>query len=147
MFDSLNLRRVCLGCAGLALSMAAASAFAQGAIPAGTQVKGAQLQAWLDQGFGYAGVHRTSGCLLMNTAGGGRRVLFMRCPDGWSDRILGTAKVSGDSYCTNFPIPNSPPGDDCVTWHSLGDWKFEQRKGGAIDTTVILLPQGLNAGK
>jgi hypothetical protein len=133
--------------AGTLVALAAGGAVAQTPVPAGEKVTGAQLQPWLDQKFSYAGVHRASGCVLMNTAEGSRRALFLRCPDDWSNKLSGTAKVVGDSYCTNFPIPNSPPGDDCVTWHSLGQWRFEQRKGDALDTTVIVLPAGLSAGK
>jgi hypothetical protein len=133
--------------AGALVALAAGSAVAQSPIPAGEKVTGAQLQAWLDQKFSYAGVHRASGCLLLNTAEGSRRALFLRCPDEWSSKLSGTAKVVGDSYCTNFPVPNTPPGDDCVTWHSLGQWRFEQRKGATLDTTVIVLPAGLSAGR
>ena len=104
---------------------------------------GAWLQDWLDGGFSYAGVNRPSQCVFLNVAKGGRRVLFLRCPNGWADSLEGTARVVGDTYCTRFPIPNTPPDEDCVTWHSLGDWRFEQRKGDALDTQVIVLPAGL----
>jgi hypothetical protein len=117
---------------------------AQG-MPAGEKVSGAQLQAWLDEKFSYAGVHKPSGCVMLNVAQGAGRVLFLRCPNGWAEKIPGTARVVGDTYCTNFPIPNTPSGEDCVTWHSLGPWRFEQRKGSELDTSVIVLPQGLAA--
>ena len=132
---------------GGALVVSAASAFGQSPPPAGEIVKGAQLQAWLDQSFSYAGVHQTSGCVILNTGVGTGRVLFIRCPNGWAEKLLGSAKVVGDTMCTNFPIPNTPPGDDCVTWQSVGGWKFEQRKGATLDTSVMILPAGLAAGK
>jgi hypothetical protein len=116
-------------------------------VPAGDKVGGAQLQTWLDQKFSYAGVHQPSGCVILNAGEGDRRVLFIRCPNGWAAKLSGSARVDGDQWCTQFPIPNTPPGDDCVTWHSLGDWKFEQRKGGTLDTSVIVLPQGLAGAK
>jgi len=127
----------------LLLGLASHASRAQAPVPAGEQVSGPQLQAWLDQKFSYAGTHQASGCVILNTGVGNGRALFVRCPNGWAEKLLGTARVVGDSYCTNFPIPNTPPGDDCVTWHSIGQWKFEQRKGGALDTSVIVLPAGL----
>jgi hypothetical protein len=124
-------------------AVVAVNAFAQNAPPTGEKVSGQQLQAWLDAKFSYAGVHKPSQCTILNVAQGAGRVLFVRCPDGWAEKLTGTARVVGDTYCTKFPIPNTPPGEDCVTWHSVGQWKFEQRKGDALDTSVIVLPQGL----
>jgi hypothetical protein len=121
--------------------------FAQTPPPVGEAVKGPQLQAWLDQKFTYAGVHQQSGCFIMNTGVANGRVLFIRCPNGWAEKLTGTAKVIDDTLCTSFPIPNTPPGDDCVSWHSAGGWKFEQRKGATLDTTVVLLPAGLTGAK
>lgn len=131
--------------AGLVAMLLAASTgtLAQGSAEPG-QVSGAQIQKWLDEGFSYAGVHRRSQCVIMNVAHASGRMLFMRCPNGWAEKIPGSALVKGDTYCTRFPIPNSTPGEDCVTWHSLGQGKYEQRKAGELDTTVILLPQGLS---
>lgn len=125
------------------LVCAGANVAAQTAPAAGQIIPGAQLQAWLEGGFSYAGVNRSSQCVLLNVAQGGRRMLFLRCPNGWAEKLEGTARVVGDTYCTRFPIPNTPPGEDCVTWHSLGDWRFEQRKGDVPDTVVIVLPAGL----
>lgn len=125
--------------------MASLGANAQESPPAGEKVSGQQLQSWLDGKFSYAGVHKASQCTLLNAAQGTGRVLFIRCPNGWAEKLAGTARVVGDSYCTSFPIPNTTPGEDCVTWHSTGQWRFEQRKGDVLDTTVILLPQGLSS--
>ena len=111
------------------------------------KVPAAQLQNWLDDGFSYAGVHKASQCVVLNVAQGSGRTLFIRCPNGWAEKISGTARVVGETYCTSFPIPNTPPGEDCVSWHSLGQGRYEQRKGNDVDTTVILLPQGLAAVK
>ena len=133
--------------AGVIIAIVAQCAWAQTPVPAGEKVTGSQLQAWLDQKFSYAGVNHSSGCLLLNTGEADRRVLFVRCPNGWAEKLVGTIRVVGETMCTNFPIPNTPPGDDCVTWHSVGQWKFEQRKGGALDTSVVVLPAGLAAGK
>ncbi len=57
--------------------------------------------------------------------------------------LSGSARVVGDTCCPSFPIPNTPPGEDCVSWHSVGAWKFEQHKGSGPDTSVPLLLQGL----
>lgn len=118
---------------------------AQTAPAVGERISGAQLQSWLDSKFSYAGVNKASQCVLLNVAQGGGRMLFLRCPNGWAEKLAGSARVVGDTYCTSFPIPNAPAGEDCVTWHSLGDWRFEQRKGNELDTTVIVLPSGLMA--
>lgn len=141
------LQRVARMLAGSLILTGAASTFAQSPPPAGETVKGTQLQAWLDQKFSYAGVHHSSGCFIMNTGVAAGRVLFIRCPNGWAEKLTGSAKVVGDTLCTNFPIPNTPPGDDCVSWHSAGAWKFEQRKGATLDTTVMMLPAGLAGAK
>ena len=135
-----------VGTAGL-LAVVAPHGLAQGTAAAVQKVSGAHLQTWLDQKFSYAGVHHPSQCVLLNVAQADGRVLFIRCPNGWAEKLSGSARVVGDEYCTSFPIPNSPPGEDCVTWHGVGQGIFEQRKGGALNTTVIMLPTGLAAAK
>jgi hypothetical protein len=131
----------------MVLGAVGTQALAQSAPAAGDKVTGTQLQAWLSGNFSYAGVNKASQCVILNVSQGAGRTLFVRCPNGWAEKLSGTARVVGDTYCTSFPIPNSPAGEDCVTWHSLGQWKFEQRKGNAVDTTVIVLPEGLNSAK
>jgi len=120
---------------------------AQSTAASGEKVSGAQLQSWLDQKFSYAGVHQPSQCVILNVAHTSGRTLFIRCPDGWAEKLSGSARVVGDSYCTSFPIPNTPPGEDCVTWYSTGQGRFEQRKGNDLNTSVILLPQGLTSSR
>jgi hypothetical protein len=131
----------------LLVATAGTQALAQSAPVAGDKVTGAQLQAWLDGKFSYAGVNKASQCVILNVSQGAGRMLFIRCPSGWTEKLIGSARVVGDTYCTNFPIPNTPAGEDCVTWHSLGQWKFEQRKGSDVDTAVIVLPDGLSVGR
>lgn len=128
-------------------SAAATNSLAQTPAPAGEKIPGQQLQAWLDAKFAYAGVNKPSQCVIMNVAQGTGRTLFIRCPNGWAEKLSGSARVVGDTYCTSFPIPNTPPGEDCVTWYRVGEWKFEQRKGNEVDTTVMVLPQGLASPK
>jgi hypothetical protein len=105
------------------------------------QVQGSRLQLWLDNKFTYAGVHHGSGCFFMNTASSGQgRVLFMSCPNGWSAKMEGTVRVVGDTFCTNFPIPNQPQAEECLTWHTAaGDNRFEQRKGSFVSTALTVL--------
>jgi hypothetical protein len=141
------LRRLVLVAGTGAVLLGVPASFAQTAPPSGELITGAQLQTWLDQRFSYSGVHHGSGCVILNTSGATGRVLFIRCPNGWAEKLTGTAKVVGDTMCTNFPIPNTPAGDDCVSWYSAGGWKFEQRKGTTLDTTVMMLPQGLSGAK
>jgi hypothetical protein len=129
------------------LTTAGTQALAQVAPAPGEKVSGAQLQAWLDGKFSYAGVNKASQCVIMNVANRAGRMLFVSCPNGWAEKLTGTARVVGDTYCTNFPIPNTPAGEDCVTWHSVGEWKFEQRKGNDLDTAVVVLPNGLTSPK
>lgn len=133
--------------AAILLATLATQAVAQMAPAAGDKVSGAQLQAWLDAKFSYAGVNKASQCVILNVSQGAGRLLFVRCPNGWAEKLSGTARVVGDTYCTSFPIPNTPVGEDCVTWHSLGQWKFEQRKGNDVDTVVVVLPEGLATGR
>jgi hypothetical protein len=103
-----------VGISGL-LVAAATNGFAQSIAAAGERVPGAQLQTWLDQKFSYAGVHHSSQCVVLNVAHADGRLLFIRCPNGWAEKLSGSARVVGDNYCTSFPIPNTPPGEDCVT--------------------------------
>lgn len=133
--------------AALLLACIGTQAGAQSVPGAGEKVSGPQLQAWLDGKFSYAGVNKASQCVILNVAHGAGRTLFIRCPNGWAEKLSGTARVVGDTYCTSFPIPNTPGGEDCVTWHSLGQGRFEQRKGDEVDTAVIVLPDGLSSAK
>lgn len=41
----------------------------------------------------------------------------------------------------------TPPGEDYVTWYSAGKGRFEQRKGNELNTSVIVLPQGLTSSR
>ena len=143
MTDQPLRRAATIGALLLAASLGATAQTAAGS----DAVPGAQLQAWLDQKFSYAGVHRASQCVVLNVAQGDGRVLFIRCPNGWAEKLPGRARVVGDTYCTSFPIPNTPPREDCVSWHATGPGRYEQRKGAELDTTVILLPQGLTAAR
>lgn len=147
MNAAMRTGRAWIGNTVLLLALGTQGGLARAQVPAGEKVSGAQLQTWLDRRFSFAGVHHPSACVILNAGEGDRRVLFIRCPDGWTGKLSGTARVDGDNWCTRFPIPNTPPGDDCVTWHSVGAWRFEQRKGGTLDTSVIVLPQGLAGAK
>jgi hypothetical protein len=122
---------------GAALSVFGNTAIAQATSPAAGQVPGAKLQTWLDQKFSYAGVHESSGCYFMNSADAKGRVLFLSCPNDWSAKLQGTARVAGDTLCTNFP---APAGEECLTWHAVGDSKFEQRSGSLKSTSLHVLP-------
>lgn len=125
---------------GVVLAAVASTAVGQTAPPLAGQVPGAQLKTWLDQNFSYAGRHISSGCYFMNSADASGRALFMSCPNGWSARIVGTARVAGDTICTNFPIPNQPPGEECLSWHATGDARYEQRRDGVVSTSLYVLP-------
>lgn len=119
-----------------AFALSCGAALAQGVAP----VPGAQLEAWLGQGLAYAGRHVGSGCHFMNSGGATQRVLQLSCPNGWAEKITGTVRVTGDRLCTSFPVPNQPPGEECVTWHALGDGRYEQRLNGQLSTLLTLLP-------
>lgn len=130
---------------GMGLSVVLGCATGESLAP-GEQVKGAQLQAWLDAQFSYAGLHRPSGCYLLNT-GGVLRTLFLSCPNGWNEKVVGTARVSGDMLCTKFPVPNTSGDEECLTWYGVGGDKYEQRKDGAVDTSLFVLPARAAAGR
>ncbi len=102
-------------------------------------VTGSQLQIWLDQKFSYAGLHHGSGCYLLNTTDAQGRVLFLSCPNGWTAKIPGSSRVQGDMMCTSFPVPNTPPGEECLTWHRVGSAQFEQRDARGVNTSVFVL--------
>lgn len=138
------VRFLVMSVASLALAVGS-NVWAENAPAVGAKISGQQLQSWLDAKFSYAGEHAESKCSLLNVAQDSGRVLFIRCPNGWAEKLSGSARVVGDLYCTSFPVPNTPQGEDCVTWHSVGQWKFEQRKGEALDTSIILIPEGLTS--
>jgi hypothetical protein len=104
-------------------------------------IGGAQLQTWLDQKFTYAGLHHGSGCHFMNSADAAGRVLFLSCPNGWSAKLAGTARVQGEQMCTRFPVPNSPSAEECLSWHRRADGVIEQRDAAGISTTLYLLSE------
>ncbi len=41
--------------------------------------------------------------------------------------------------CTCFPVPNTPPGEECLTWHRVGSAQFEQRDARGVNTSVFVL--------
>lgn len=125
--------------AATALLVSSTAVIGQGPSLASDQMSGAQLQSWLDQKFAYAGLHHTSNCTFMNAWDPAGRALFLSCPNGWSAKIVGSARVDGDRLCTNFVIPNQPAGDECLTWHRIGDARFAQRAGGTTSASVVLL--------
>lgn len=138
----MNLRHevsgLCSLVVGAALLSLGGSAIAQtSSLPAG-QVSGAQLQAWLDGKATWAGLNHASKCTYLNSehATKGRRLLFMTCPNGYAGRFEGKVQVKGDELCSSFA---QPVGDDCVTWHQVGDATFEQRSGGSTLNTVYML--------
>lgn len=104
-----------------------------------TRVTGTELQTWLDQRFSYAGLHAGSGCYFMNSADPQGRVLFLACPNGWSSRIVGSARVQGDQLCTSFVVPNTPPGEECLSWHRREDGSYVQRNGTALSASLYIL--------
>ena len=83
-----------VGMTGL-LAVVTTHGLAQSTAATGEKVLGAQLQTWLDQKFSYAGVHHPSQCVLLNVAQADGRVLFIRCPNGWAEKLRGSARVVG----------------------------------------------------
>ena len=102
-------------------------------------VSGATLKEWLDSKVAYAGVHSPSGCTFMNHAEDGGRGLYMICPDGRTHKMKGTLEVRGDQWCSRFGGSGT---DECVTWHAVGDGKYEQRTNGATTAVVYMLSPG-----
>lgn len=130
---------------GLGMSVALGCAAGSPQAP-GEQVKGAQLQAWLDAGFSYAGLHQPSGCHLLST-GGVLRTVFLSCPNGWNDKFVGTARVSGDMLCTKMPMPNTAGEEQCFLWYGMGGDRYEQRKDGVVNASVFVLPVRTTTGR
>src|SRR5512140_3239018 len=120
---------------GAALLSLESSAVAQ-TLPAG-QVSGAQLQTMLDGKVNWTGLNHASKCVYLNSGYATERIMFMSCPTGYFGTFQGKAQVKGDELCSSFA---APVGDDCVTWHKVGDTTFEQRSGGSTRNTVFMLP-------
>lgn len=65
----------------------------------------------------------------------------MSCPNGWSARIPGSARVQGDTMCTRFPIPHTPDAEECLTWQRKGGGLYEQHDASGPNTTLHVLSE------
>ncbi len=133
---------------GLVAALAVASAAvagnagAQQTGVAPNQVPGSQLQLWLDQKFAYAGVNVSNRCYLMTAIHDTTNVQFLSCPDGYTAKLTGPARVVGNTLCTTFPYPDRPVAEQCREWHRIGENKYELRdKGSVISIQYILTPR------
>ena len=103
------------------------------------QVSGAQLQSWLDQKFAFAGVNHQNGCHLMTVGDAKSRIQFLSCPDGFADKLLGSARVQGNMHCATFAYPGRPAQEQCREWFKVGENKYEARSNGTATSTQYLL--------
>jgi hypothetical protein len=103
------------------------------------QVSGVQLQSWLDQRVAFAGVNHQNACHLMTVGEAKARIMFLSCPDGFADKLQGSARVQGNMHCTTFPLPGRPVQEQCREWFKVGDNKYEARANGVATSTQYLL--------
>lgn len=103
------------------------------------QVSGAQFQTWLDQKFAFAGVNHQNGCHLMTVGDARARIQFLSCPDGFADKLLGSARVQGNMHCATFAYPGRPAQEQCREWFKVGENKYEARVNGVATSTQYLL--------
>lgn len=104
-----------------------------------SQIPGFQLQIWLDQKFAYAGVNVINRCYVMTAIQDTTNVQFLSCPDGYTTKLTGPARVVGNTLCTTFPYPDRPVAEQCREWHRVGENKYELRdKGSVISIQYIL---------
>ena len=103
------------------------------------QVSGTLFQTWLDQKFAFAGVNHQNGCHLMTVGEAKARIQFLSCPDGFAEKLLGSARVQGNMHCATFAYPGRPAQEQCREWFKVGDNKYEARVNGVATSTQYLL--------
>ena len=110
-------------------ALAATGAWAQETAKEQVRVSGADLQAWLSNGFVYAAEDHTNGSVFVVVGAANDRTLFYSHPTGGMNTVKGTQRVVGDTLCAKWPDIRSE--ERCREWYRVGENKYEQREKGS----------------
>jgi hypothetical protein len=123
----------------LAGALAATAAWAQQSTREPAQVSGAELQAWLSNGFVYAAEDHSIGSVffVMGPAND-RRLFYYINEHSATSAFKGTQRVVGDTLCATWPGIRSE--ERCREWYRVGENKYEQReKGTGIKAATLYI--------
>ena len=123
----------------IASALAATTAWAQQGTQEPVQVSGADLQAWLSNGFVFAAEDHTNGSVFMVFGPTGNRSLFFYSGEYTYGSVKGTQRVVGDTLCAKWPFNAGE--ERCREWYRVGENKYEQRTPGSstrLATVVII---------
>ena len=84
-------------------ALAATAAWAQQSTKEPVQVSGAELQAWLSNGFVYAAEDHTNGSVFFVVGEANDRALFYSHPSMGMNTVKGAQRVVGDTLCAKWP--------------------------------------------
>jgi hypothetical protein len=111
-------------------AMAATAAWAQQSPKEPVQVSGADLQAWLSNGFVYAAEEHTNGSVFFVVGGASERTMYFFQPGGHTRGVKGTQRVVGDSLCGKWLFGTGEE-EKCPEWYRVGENKYEAREKGS----------------
>lgn len=123
-------------------ALAATGAWAQQSTKEPVQVSGADLRAWLSNGFVYAAEDHTNGSVFIVVGAANDRTLFYTHPtSGMNGPVRGTQRVVGDTLCATWPGIRAE--ERCREWYRVGENKYEQReKGSRTKSSTLYIVRG-----
>jgi hypothetical protein len=122
----------------IAGALAATGAWAQQSSTEAVQVSGAELQAWLSNGFVYAAEdHMVVGSVffVMGPAND-RRLFYYINESSPTNSFKGTQRVVGDTLCATWPF--NARGEQCREWYRVGENRYEAREKGSRTKSATL---------
>lgn len=128
-------KAIVLGLCVLGASLAAPAAWAQQSTKEPDQVSGADLQAWLSNGFVFAGEDHTNGSVFMVVGEASERTNFYSHPTTGIGTVKGTQRVDGNMFCTKWSFMAK---EVCREWYRIGENKYEGRDKGSKTKSITL---------
>jgi hypothetical protein len=118
-------------------ALAATGAWAQQSTKEPVQVTGAELQAWLSNGFVYAAEDHTNGSVFFVVGEASDRRLFYYINEySPTSAFKGTQRVVGDTLCARWPGIRQE--ERCREWYRVGENKYETREKGSPTKAATL---------
>jgi len=118
-------------------ALAATAAWAQQSPKEPVQVSGADLQAWLSNGFVYAAEEHTNGSVFFVVGKASERRLYFYHPSGDTHGVNGTQRVVGDTLCGKWLFGTGEE-EKCREWYRVGENKYEAREKGSRTKAATL---------
>ena len=128
---------IVLGLCVAGASLVAPAVWAQQSTKEPVQVSGAELQAWLSNGFVFAGEDHTNGSVFMVVGEASQRTLLFSHPRDGTQIVKGTQRVDGNVLCTKWAFAAR---ETCREWYRIGENKYEGRdKGSRTKSTTLYI--------